>query len=294
MATSRHWFLLLLITLFTAFSSVSVLAAVTDKPPFYKISYQGKSAYLLGSIHVGRDNFYPMAPQIEDAFSLAGALVVETDIDNADTAELIRRYGMTAQAQDSETKQRMDSYCQTRQPICSALGGYSPWIQATQLTMLRFDSMGYQAQWGVDQVLMQKNRDRPLIELESTEFQFRLMASFAPKTQWDMVLEAIDAPDDEMLTLINAWRLGDEKALDELLAGQMQSGEDTELIEKILWQRNIDMSHKIAQLMADKNTPSPLFVVVGAGHVVGDKSIPAKMQALFQAQIQNCWEKPCR
>lgn len=293
MATSRHWCLLLLVTLFTFFSSLSALAAVSDKPPFYKISYQGKSAYLLGSIHVGRDDFYPMASQIEDAFAQAGALVVEADINSADMSELIRRYGMTAVEQDSETKQRMESYCQIRQPVCNALASYSPWMQAMQLTMFRFEGIGYQAQWGVDQMLMQQNRNRLLIELESTEFQLKLMSSFSPKAQWDMVIEAIDVPDSEMLTLINAWRLGDENTLDELLAGQMQNGEDTELIEKMLWRRNIDMSHKIAQLMADKEIPSPLFIVVGAGHVVGDKGIPIKMNALYQAKIQNCWTKQC-
>lgn len=294
MATSRHWCLLQLSVLFSIFTSVTVMAAVSDKPPFYKISYQGKSAYLLGSIHVGRDDFYPMAPQIEAAFAKAGALVVEVDSEQGDVMPLIRRYGMTTLAPNSQTQQRMAVYCKTRQAVCNALTAYSPWMQAMQLSEFRFGRLGYQAQWGVDQVLIQKNRGRPLIELESMAFQFKLLSSFEPDTQWQMVLDIIDAPDDEMLALIYAWRLGDEAAIDELMVDQMQDGEDTYFIDKILWQRNIDMSHKIAQLMADTEIASPLFIVVGAGHVVGDKSIPVKMQTLYRAQIQNCWQTECR
>ncbi|GIU16237.1 protein GumN [Shewanella colwelliana] len=293
MATSRGSLLLALVGLFYFFSGTDAKAAVTDKPPFYQLEYRGKTAYLLGSIHVGRDDFYPMAPQIERAFAKAGALVVEADIDNVDVMALIRQYGLSSTPQGANVEQRMAQYCQYRGTLCDSLRPYSAWMQAMQLSVMRFDELGYQAQFGVDQMLVQKNRPRPLIELESTEFQFKLLASFSAKTQWDMVIEAIDAPDDEMLNLIYAWRDGDEEALDKLMQAQMP-GEDTELLEKLLWQRNVNMSNKIAQLMADDSTPEPLFIVVGAGHVVGGKSIPAKMQQLFDVKATNCWQQRCQ
>lgn len=34
-------------------------AVAADTPPFYQINYQGKTAYLLGSIHVGQPDFLP-------------------------------------------------------------------------------------------------------------------------------------------------------------------------------------------------------------------------------------------
>lgn len=293
MATSQRLCLLLMVLLVGLFSSTQIRAAVTDKPPFYQINYQGKTAYLLGSIHVGREDFYPMAPQIEAVFAKAGALVVEVDVTQTDVVSLIRRYGLMPQQQDEATAQRMARFCQSNQAICSALKPYSPWMQAMQLGVMRFDALGYQAQWGVDQILTQKNGQRPVIELESSEFQFELMASFAPQVQWEMVLEAIEAPDEEMLALITAWRAGDEAAIDQLMVGQMQQGDDMSLIDKMLWQRNQAMSRKIADLMTRDTTPAPLFIVVGAGHVVGDKSIVAIMRQQFKAQLQNCWQQAC-
>ncbi|WP_110455740.1 TraB/GumN family protein [Shewanella algidipiscicola] len=293
MATSQRWCLLLMVLLVGLFNSEDVRAAVTDKPPFYQINYQDKTAYLLGSIHVGREDFYPMAPQIEAVFAKAGALVVEVDVTQADAVNLIRRYGLTSQQQDEATTQRMASFCQANEATCSALKPYAPWMQAMQLGVMRFDALGYQAQWGLEQILTQKNGQRPVIELESGEFQFELMASFDPQVQWEMVFEAIDAPDEEMLALITAWRTGDETAIDQLMVGQMQQGDDTHLIDKMLWQRNQAMSRKIADLMTQDTTPAPLFIVVGAGHVVGDKSIGAIMQQQFKAKLQNCWQQAC-
>ncbi|MCG9695523.1 TraB/GumN family protein [Shewanella sp. Isolate11] len=297
MATSRHFSLLVLIGLLSLFAITKVMAAVSDKPPFYKISYQGKSAYLLGSIHVGSEDFYPMAPQIETAFDNASALVIEADIENADVGKLINRYGKTpiakTEAQDQLTAKRLEGYCQNNITVCNALAGYSPWLQATQLSVMRFGLLGYQPHWGVDQVLIGKNRSRPIIELENAEFQFQLLSSFGGEDQWDMVLEAIEVSDEEMMALINAWRSGDEVAIDQLMVGQLQHGDDIEMLDKILWQRNIDMSHKIAKLMTKQDSDEPLFIVVGAGHVVGDKGIPIKMKSLYQASIQNCWQQKC-
>lgn len=293
MATSRPRLLTIGMLLLTGILSLNALAAPEDKPPFYKISYQGKQAYLLGSVHVGLADFYPMATQIEAAFAEAGALAVEADTSKADIMGLIRQYGLTQVTADAKTQARMQRFCQNRAELCNQLQPYSPWMQAMQLSVMRFSALGYQAQWGVDQVLQGKNGSRPVIELESTEFQFQLMASFNANTQWEMVLEAIDAPDDEMQQLIKAWRSGDEAALDDLMQGQMLHDGDQALIDKMLWQRNEQMTTKILSLMTNQTTPSPLFVVVGAGHVVGDKGIPAKFSRIEDVKVQNCWQQAC-
>ncbi|QYJ90452.1 TraB/GumN family protein [Shewanella halotolerans] len=293
MATSRPRLLTIGILLLTGIMSLSAMAAGDDKPPFYKITYQGKQTYLLGSIHIGQADFYPMAEQIEAAFAKSGALAVEADTNKADIMGLIRKYGLAQVAADAKTQTRLEEYCHTRREICTPMQPYAPWMQAMQFSVMRFASLGYQAQWGVDQMMLSKNGSRPVIELESTEYQFKLMASFSPQMQWDMVLEAIDAPDEEMVQLIKAWRSGDEAGLDALMQGQMLHDGDKELIDKMLWQRNEQMTAKIRSLMMQQDGPSPLFVVVGAGHVVGDKGIPAKFTGIEGAKVQNCWQTAC-
>ena len=272
--------------------SFSVEASPEDRPPFYKIDYKGETSYLLGSIHIGKADFYPMAPQIESLFESAGSLVVEADTTNADINALINEYGIKSVPADIKTQAALESYCRPMERICQAMSGFAPWLQSMQFGVARFEALGYTATYGVEQRFISKNRDRPLLELESTEFQFSLMSSFDDTTQWKMVKETIEAPDDEMLALVDAWRSGDAKELNALMEGSMIDNGDVEMVEKILWHRNVGMAEKIGELMQDKQTIQPLFILVGAGHVVGPKSI-VKELLKRGAKVKNCWELSC-
>ena len=108
-----------------------------------------------------------------------------------------------------------------------------------------------------------------------------------------MVREAISASDAELLSLITAWRSGNETELDTIMQEQMGGEGDTKMLEKILWQRNHVMADGIIKLMGSTDVTSPLFVVVGAGHVVGDKSV---VQLLEQAgaKVSACWKQTCQ
>ncbi len=307
LSTSRHYALLIWIGLVNFFVATNVCAAVSDKPPFYKISYQGQTAYLLGSVHVGSEDFYPMAPQIETAFEKAYGLVLEADIEEADIPQLIGRYGRSPEPKLQD--EQWNAYCQENTAVCHALADFSPWMQASQLTVMRFGQLGYLPQWGVESAFIRKNGSRPIFELENAESQFQMFASFKREIQWQMVLDAIGASDEEMLELITAWRSGNEAELEHFIIGQLLDEGELELVEKMLWKRNINMSHGIAELMMKRNaelkmkqseelvtkpdTSASLFVVVGAGHVIGDKGIPNNMQILYNAVIQNCWQQNC-
>ncbi|BAJ00305.1 TraB/GumN family protein [Shewanella violacea] len=292
MATSRHRLLLCLVWFTFSGFIPSALAGVEDRPPFFQIDYQGKTAYLLGSIHVGQADFYPMAPLIESKFESAGSLVVEADAASADIVALIRKYGLNTLPIDLETKTELDAYCKPRASACAALSGFAPWLQSIQVGMNRFEELGYSASYGVDQRFITMNRDRPLLELESTEFQFNLLASFDEKSQWAMVREAIESPDEDMHGLITAWRTGDTAHIAELMEGQMLEEGDTLMLDKLLWRRNIDMAARIRYLMQEPDTQHPLFIIIGAGHLVGDKSIPMEMTQ-HGAKIASCWQQGC-
>ncbi|NRD75611.1 TraB/GumN family protein [Shewanella sp. VB17] len=292
MATSQLNGILIVIWVFLLTSIFSVQALAGDKPPFYQIEYKGKKAYLLGSIHMGIADFYPMDPIIESLFNSAESLVVEADIANVDINALISKYGLKPVTADVKTQMLLDDYCHSRREMCSAVKGFSPWLQSMQFGVARFEALGYSAAYGVEQQFIAKNNNKPLLELESTEFQFQLMSSFSDKVQWKMVKETIEAPDAEMHDLVNTWRRGDEVHLSELMEGQMIDEGDLLMIEKVLWQRNQQMATKIHQLMGAESTPQPMFIIVGAGHVVGSKSI-VKELIKEGVKVKNCWDLIC-
>ncbi|MGL6121624.1 MAG: TraB/GumN family protein [Shewanella sp.] len=278
----------------------NAVSAQTDKPPFYQVQWQGKSAYLLGSIHIGRADFYPLPTQIEAALANAKGLVVEVDINKVDSIALLQQYGradktkgLDWQNRDKQTVASMTPYCAAKTNFCQSIQSFAPWLQATQVNLLRYKNLGYSTDYGVDMQLMARYATLPVYPLETAESQFQLLASFNSQAQWSMVREAISVSDAELLALITAWRSGNEAELDSIMQEQMGGEGDTEMLDKILWQRNHVMADGIIKLMGSTEMTSPLFVVVGAGHVVGDKSV---VQLLEQAgaKVSACWKQVCQ
>ncbi|WP_394204580.1 TraB/GumN family protein [Shewanella waksmanii] len=293
MATSHGFRLLQTLGVSALVGMLSSTAMAADTPPFYQVNYQGKTAYLLGSIHVGQPSFYPMAEIIEEKFAKASGLVVEVDTDNIDVMPMIQQYGLDPSGITPHVQKVKNSYCQTQAVVCQGIASFSPWLQSVQVGMVRFGQLGYSAEFGVDGRFVKQNGQRPLYELESSEFQFKLLSGFSKTQQWDMVAEAIETSDKQMLALVEAWRGGDEQALAELMTEQMVDDDDTEMIDKILWQRNVNMAVGIRQLMQDPKVAEPLFIVVGAGHVVGKQSIVDEMRS-HGAKVRNCWQQKCQ
>ncbi|MCU7993811.1 TraB/GumN family protein [Shewanella glacialipiscicola] len=299
MATSQ-WRLIVSICLlaFVSFST-KVVSAETDKPPFYQVQWQGKTAYLLGSIHIGRADFYPLPAQIETALGKARGLVVEVDINKADSTALLQQYGradktkgLDWQSRDKQTVQIMSRYCAATANVCQSIQSFAPWLQATQVNLMRYNTLGYSTDYGVDMQLMARHAALPVYQLETAESQFQLLASFDSQEQWSMVREAISASDADLLSLITAWRSGNETELDSIMQEQMGGEGDTQMLERILWQRNHVMADGIIKLMGSAEVAVPLFVVVGAGHVVGDKSVVQRLKQAG-AKVSACWKEAC-
>ena len=269
--------------------SFCAVAAPEDKPPFYKVTWHGQQAFLLGSIHVGKADFYPMATQIEQAFAKSTALVIEADIEKADTVSLLAQYGSASAKLQEQAQLATSNYCQQMQPLCAAIKPLAPWLQAAQISMVRFANLGYSAQQGVDVTFSAKRQSKALLELESVAFQFELISSFKDKTQLQMLDEAINATDAEMTGLIQAWRTGNEAELAAIMA--QQAGDEDELLSKLLWQRNHTMSEKMLVMM-QQQSDQQLFFVIGAGHLVGQQNIPDLLRQQG-AQVQACWKYSC-
>jgi uncharacterized protein YbaP (TraB family) len=66
MASTSRW-KKLLGALALVLSNVAI-AAPSITPLFFQVDYQGKTAWVLGSFHVGKADFYPLPTQIDQAF----------------------------------------------------------------------------------------------------------------------------------------------------------------------------------------------------------------------------------
>ncbi|MDF0534736.1 TraB/GumN family protein [Shewanella sp. A32] len=274
---------------FALFLNTAYAAAPPLTPLFYQVELQGKTAWILGSFHVGKANFYPLPPPIMRAFQQSSALVLEADVRDPKISQWVAQYGMQPAEADAPTRKLLDAYCQPL-GICQQLAQFSPWLQSIQISMLRFTQMGLSPQFGVEQQLLTLNGARPLLELESTRSQLAMLSSFDMDIQWAMVRDSIEAPDTDIQALVDAWRRGDEATIAKLMRQQLETEGGDQMLDKMLWQRNRQMAERLQQLLAQQS--QPLFVAVGSGHLAGDRSL---LQYLRQvgANIRNCWQQPC-
>src|SRR5258707_3853038 len=67
-----------------AHSPTAVATPATKKAIFWKASSPTSVTYLLGSIHLGTKDMYPLPVEIEDAFAGSVALLVEADVRHLD------------------------------------------------------------------------------------------------------------------------------------------------------------------------------------------------------------------
>ncbi|MBT1444165.1 TraB/GumN family protein [Shewanella sp. JM162201] len=275
-------------------------ATENDRPPFYQFEHGGKKVSLLGSIHLGKADFYPLPAVIETAFASSAALVVEADIgaSPAEAQKLLTQYAVKPSKPDAKTAALLGGYCSAQQQVCSAIAAYSPWLQASQITVMRFTALGYSAELGVDMQLLERARgNKTIVELEGMEFQFALMSSLDDTHQWAMVREAIDASDADITELVTHWRSGNVAELDRMVRESMAEEGDNTLLNVMMRDRNKRMADTLLNLLAQKDAPSELMVVVGAGHLVGEESLVSYLSERgikVTSPLGHCADAVCR
>ena len=247
------------------------------------VGEEGK-AYLLGSIHLAREDLYPLDEVIESAFARSEALVVEVDLNQLDEGVLqlqalgagIYGDGRSLESElSSDALAKLQSFLKERGVPFGPFSIMKPWLAAISVTAMETLRLGYKPEFGIDKhFLDQAERDgKPVSALETADFQIRLLSEFSEELQLLFLSETLDdiarIPDvvDELVT---AWKRGDAKTIENVLLEAAGDARLKPLYDKLFYRRNVDMAAKIADLL---DSGGSWFVVVGAGHLVGDEGI---------------------
>ena len=247
------------------------------------VGEKGK-AYLLGSIHLAREDLYPLDEVIESTFARSEALVVEVDLNQLNEGALQLRalgagiYGDGRSLESelsSDALAKLQSFLEERGVPFGPFSIMKPWLAAMSVTAMETLRLGYKPEFGIDKhFLDQAERDgKPVSALETADFQIRLLSEFSEELQLLFLSETLDdiarIPDvvDELVT---AWKRGDAKTIENVLLEAAGDARLKPLYDKLFYRRNVDMASKIADLL---DSGGSWFVVVGAGHLVGDEGI---------------------
>lgn len=268
-----------------AFAALLFTQLALANGPVWQASTSTGQATLLGSVHFGSPDMYPLSPAAEQGFERAGALMVELDITALDTqavAEVTQAHGMLDGGRTLDTM--MDAALWRRTELAAEkvrflgfmLKPMRPWLATLTLAALQAKSAGYSEELGIDLHFLERahKSGKTIVELESFAQQIELFADMTETdelTMLEQLVESVERDEGHLEALMEAWKQGDESGIDRIMNESMRADEAGEaLYEKLITERNEQMAIKIkAQLDSGGET----FVVVGAGHLVGATSI---------------------
>lgn len=257
--------------------------AENDKAFFWQVESESATVYLLGSIHYADPGFYPLRPAIEKAFEASDKLVVEIAIDEAKAKiyqDLINEQGTypgketIEQHVSAETYQSLLHHLELLGLPLEYVNRHKPGIIVLTLTSVQLLKMGFMPEMGIDLYFLKRARqNKDIIELETIEQQIDIFLSIP---DGDLLLRetlhSLEQADILMADIVRSWKLGDmvllEKILFEDTLSQYPSYED--IYDRLFYERNENMSQRIRELLQEKGS---YFVVIGAGHFVGEKGI---------------------
>jgi len=249
----------------------------------------GQRVWLLGSIHVGKADFYPLATPIENAYKEADTLAVEADI--SDPAAIAPLMAMAMLPPDQnlggmlsavQNRQLNNALARVNLPRVAA-DRMKPWLLGLTLSVLEMQRLGYQPQNGIDMHFLQRARaDRKkVVELESLKSQFELFDSLPQDESLGVLLGTLEPITKQQFkpmfdAMINAWQIGSTNSMRRIIDEYTPDDPVSKrLNDKLLAQRNRTMAERIAGLAG---SPAPL-VVIGAGHLAGQDSVVELLRA---------------
>ncbi len=248
---------------------------------FWKVEKNGTTVYMLGSIHYATEDYYPLHPEIETAFSKSDYLVVESNVLNQ-KASRKPLYDDETSLQDhlpEELYEDLQEKLNTLGISIRQVERYKPWYVDKLIQDVSLHRIGEEFSLGIDMHFLEKSTDKEIIELEGSEFHINMFDNFSESLQIALLEDTVETELEEYRQSSNEfktiWENGDLGELEEisfaLLEDDEHQEEYDEFIDKMITQRNIRMVEKIEEFLdSDAQT---YFFVVGAGHYPGDIGI---------------------
>lgn len=282
----------------------SCASAENDKAFAWEVTSGQATVYLIGSIHFADKSFYPLRSDIEKAFGRSTALVVELDINNLDSQRYNQLLSQRGVYQDGRTIKDViseETWLQLRQRLrqlnvsYDTVKNYKPGVLVLTLTAIQVMQMGFDPQLGIDAHFLTRAAIQGLkiIELESLEQQLNLFLDIPDgELLLQETLYSLDESELLMADIVRYWKLGDEARMNKLLFEDAleQYPAFSAIYERLFYGRNRQMTDKIEamlqpeqlagqqQVRSGEPQHDTYFVVVGSGHLLGEKGIVSALQ----------------
>ena len=271
------------------------------KGVFWKVENGDTTVYLLGSIHVGSSDQYPLNTEVKSAFEAADALMVEADLLNPfGGLDYFRSKAFYTDGTTLKDHIDADLYSEIEKVFeqyvldAAIYGTLKPWALANELSVLSMTSTDASeegttesaggANYGIDLyfTINAYLTGKPVVELEGVAYQTDLFDGLSEEFQSsylgaivDGILNPAEAGETDSSDLLQEWLTlwidGDIDGFTESF-NQATTGESNELSDMLFGQRDLDMATKVMEIL-NSNEKATYFVVVGAGHFINPENM---------------------
>jgi len=258
--------------------------AAAEKSFLWELKTPAGNCYLLGSVHVLKQEYYPLRPVIETAFAGCEALAVEVDL----SPEKIMPAGMKMLDQgmckgEETIKDHLtpEAYTEAEKAM-KAMGldisgflKFKPWMLASLIQQKELGELGFDANYGIDlYFLKQAAGKKEILELEGVDFQLGLFAGLTKEESSGFLLSTlleVEKMGEATDVIIRAWLAGDTEAMAKIVLDDIKSTPELlPFFKKLVDDRNRRMADRIVEYI---DARKKFFVVVGAMHLIGEQGI---------------------
>lgn len=267
-------------------------------PLLYQVTDEaGHTIWLFGSIHVGREDFYPLPDYVTDAFETAEALAVEFDLRayEKDLIAAAKDMALLVYADGSTIKDHIDPTLYEEAatlledaPIpVSMLDRYMPSMWWNLIESLALENSSLDAQLGIDMHMIDAayEAEKPVISIESASSQYSMLAGFSPELQEFLLQNTVQSVKSGLSLwqtelLVDLWAEGDEDVLSDFLSTTEEIPDEAALLyaeyeKALITDRNLFMTDFAENALKEGK---PMMICVGAAHIVGKGAMAQLLQ----------------
>jgi len=256
-------------------------AEAPDRGLLWRISRDGHSSYLFGSLHIGRADWAYPGPALRAAWARTDVLAVE--LDPTDVGAALAQQPSSAPLAPAQAR-RLDAQAQAACLPPGLLGGLPVMLQLSTLALLDARRDGFDAGFGQDLMLLAraKREGRPVHALETLDEQLGALEPDAADLPAviDDTLAQLQSGEARvpMRKLAAAWAAGDLRTLAdyERWCACVRTPAERAWLRRVNDGRNGPLAERIAAL---HGAGQRLLVAVGALHMSGPQALPKLLAA---------------
>ncbi|MDE2604997.1 MAG: TraB/GumN family protein [Burkholderiales bacterium] len=268
-------------------SQQQLQADVRDRGFLWRLTRDGRTSWLYGTIHVSRPEWLLPGERVQAALAASDVLALELDPADPELARVFSAPADAARAQRvlAGLGPRIARVAAHECVPAAALAALPPLLQVSTLGLAETRRDGFHPELAIDVMLWGRARalGKPVVALETPASQLAALVPASEAEEHELLVEGLDEIESgsdrqATLKLLQAWADSDGHALATYAdwCHCMDTEEERRYLRTLNDGRNGPMAGKLAALAASGRT---FFAAVGSLHMTGPQALTELLRA---------------